>query len=205
MPPRLNIETDRIVALYQEGLTFVQVAARLGVSRSMIQDRLRQAGVERRPQGRTPADFWSKVNRNGPLPDERPELGPCWVWTGAHDRLGYGRDGRQHTGSSRLAHVIAYESLHGPVPSGLELDHLCRRPACVRPSHLEPVSHRENCIIRGRGPFAQRAAQTHCIRGHVLSDDNVYVYRNGTRMCRTCHREREASRRRGELYENARG
>ena len=27
--------------------------------------------------------FWPKVDKNGPVPEPHPELGPCWVWTGA--------------------------------------------------------------------------------------------------------------------------
>jgi HNH endonuclease len=81
--------------------------------------------------------FWSKVDRTA----------TCWLWTGRTDRKGYGRVGfhrRQY-----LAHVFAYMLLVGSVPSGLELDHLCRVTSCVRPDHLEAVPHVEN-VRRGR-------------------------------------------------------
>jgi len=44
----------------------------------------------------------------------------------------------------RYAHVIAYELQYGPIPEGLELDHLCRQTLCIRPEHLEAVTHQEN-------------------------------------------------------------
>src|SRR5262245_2571494 len=70
----------------------------------------------------------------------------CWLWTGGTTSAGYGRfeygDGKQP------AHRIAYEALVGPIPDGLELDNVCRNPRCVRPDHLEPVTHLEN-MLRG--------------------------------------------------------
>lgn len=67
---------------------------------------------------------------------------PCWIWQGAVVHPGYGqmrRDGRRV-----MAHRFYYEREHGPVPDGLELDHLCRVYACVNPDHLEPVTHAVN-------------------------------------------------------------
>lgn len=72
----------------------------------------------------------------------------CWEWTGAKSSAGYGEIATgNHT--PRLAHVVMYELLVGPVPAGMELDHLCRKPSCVEVYHLEPVTHREN-LRRGR-------------------------------------------------------
>lgn len=48
------------------------------------------------------------------------------------------------SGGRRLAHKVQWETVHGPVPDGLELDHLCRQRDCVNPAHLEPVTHAEN-------------------------------------------------------------
>lgn len=61
----------------------------------------------------------------------------CWIWNGHRDS-GYGRIG------SKLVYRITYERVNGPVPKGLELDHLCRNRACVNPDHLEPVTHSVN-------------------------------------------------------------
>ena len=43
-----------------------------------------------------------------------------------------------------LVHRLAYETLVGPIPEGLESDHLCRNHPCIRPRHIEPVTHAVN-------------------------------------------------------------
>jgi hypothetical protein len=121
----------------------------------------------------------------------------CWVWTGAVNggaRSGYGYFRK------RRAHRVAYEAWVGPIPEGLVLDHLCRVRRCVNPSHLEPVTVREN-LLRGDTLQAHNAAKTHCIRGHKLSGKNLRLQKKRSRLariCRTCHRE-EQRRRRGTL------
>lgn len=75
-----------------------------------------------------------------------PDTG-CHVWQGAVTKLGYGlttRDGRR-----LYAHRDAYEIVHGPIPKGIVLDHLCRNPSCINPEHLEPVTQAEN-MRRGK-------------------------------------------------------
>lgn len=121
--------------------------------------------------------IWDRVDKNGP--------GGCWQWTG-YLHGGYGRYGRGP--GTRLAHRIIYEHLVGPVPKGLDLDHLCRNRGCVNPEHLEPVTHREN-VMRGEGIAAQGARQTHCINGHEYTPENTDYQKNGTaRRCKECHR-----------------
>jgi hypothetical protein len=66
----------------------------------------------------------------------------CWVWTASEDGNGYGCYGFQ--GRLVKAHIAAYLMYVGPVPCGLELDHVCRRKLCVNPAHLDPVTHLEN-------------------------------------------------------------
>ena len=81
-------------------------------------------------------------------------LGPgCWVWSGGKTK-GYGviRE-RGRKGRLRLAHVVMYEMVVGPVPDGWEVDHLCRVRACVRPSHLEAVT---GMVNRQRQAAARR-------------------------------------------------
>jgi hypothetical protein len=109
--------------------------------------------------------------------------GGHWDWTGSKNQNGYAlRSGRV---KPRVVHALLYQAFVGPVPHGMDLDHLCRRRSCVNPKHLEPVTHRENCA---RGAVNQNVGKTHCIRGHLLSGDNLYVTRSGKRDCRECMR-----------------
>ena len=125
----------------------------------------------------------------------------CWEWTGGKT-TGYGRffvgSKADHTAKQVASHRFAYELLVGPVPEGLDLDHLCRNRACCNPAHLEPVTRQEN-LLRGIGPVVQRArhrSKTHCKRGHPLFGDNLYL-RPNERHCRTCEKaRRQAARQR---------
>jgi HNH endonuclease len=76
-----------------------------------------------------------------------PEAHQCWEWTGQLDKRGYGR--MSHQGRKQFIHALAYKEFIGPIPEGLEPDHLCKNPACFNPWHLELVSHPEN-TRRGR-------------------------------------------------------
>lgn len=134
--------------------------------------------------------FWSKVDKSGPTPAERPSLGRCWSWTAATLPGGYGYCWWK--GSMRRAHRIAYELTIGPIEAGLELDHLCQNPNCINPAHLDPVNHRTN-VLRGRSLFAEKARRTHCIRGHEFTTENTGL-RAGTRFCLACRREYDRKR-----------
>ncbi len=132
----------------------------------------------------TVARFWAKV--------EKTET--CWLWTGRLNRKGYGV-----LGKGVLVHRYVYESLVGPIPEGLTLDHLadrCGNKNCVRPDHLEPCTARENALraVAARWGSSRAVRGDTCMRGHSLID-NTYVYATGQRVCRTCVLER--GRRRG--------
>lgn len=111
--------------------------------------------------------------------------GGCWIWTRGLDTHGYASK-RAEDGDHRTVrvHREIWETLNGPVPSGLDLDHLCRKRLCVNPSHLEPVTRKEN-ILRGSGAAALHARKTHCKRGHEFS---AHEAGKGWRRCKTCHR-----------------
>lgn len=131
--------------------------------------------------------FWSKVDKDGPVPDYRPELGPCWLWTAGQWGEGYGRF--WVSGRPVSAHRFAYEFLVGPIPSGLQIDHLCRVRNCVNPAHMEPVTNRVN-TLRGMGPTVaglRMSTKTHCPQGHPYDEANTRWWRN-ERLCRACGR-----------------
>jgi hypothetical protein len=119
----------------------------------------------------------------------------CWRWTSA-------RQGDQRYGVFQLrhhkqvmAHRLAYELFAGPIPSGYQIDHLCKNTICVNPEHLEAVTPRVN-TLRSDNPPARNSQKTHCKRGHPLVAENLRVS-PGRRVCATCRRdyEREWARR----------
>lgn len=130
--------------------------------------------------------FWRQV--------EKHEDG-CWLWKG-HLQNGYGRFlfGRGHTQKCIGAHRMAYQLLVGPIPDGLQLDHLCRNQACVNPAHLEPVTNREN-MLRSNHPNAIVVRSGVCRRGHPRTPKNARMDRRGTTTCRECTNERARTRR----------
>lgn len=98
-------------------------------------------------------------------------------------------------GKNRRVHRLAYELLIGPVPDGLQLDHLCRNRACWNVGeHIETVTVREN-VLRGRSHVAANARKTQCLRGHKFDDANTGIDAEGDRYCRECGRERVRKRR----------
>jgi HNH endonuclease len=125
--------------------------------------------------------FWALVERHGP--DD------CWPWIGALNNKGYGNFMMKVGGrwTTRRAHRIAYELCVGPIPPGLEIDHVrargCSRRDCVNPAHLEPVTHAENA--RRGEPSRHNARKTHCKHGHEFTPENTYR-RGGRRYCRAC-------------------
>lgn len=118
-----------------------------------------------------------------PHPDDKgwPD---CTVWPGRKATEGYG------VLEGRPAHRVLWERANGPVPDGLELDHLCRNRACVNLAHLEPVTHQVN-MYRSKQRWRDR---THCNRGHLITPENTYIDPTGPRYCRQCRRENDRRR-----------
>ena len=113
---------------------------------------------------------------------------PCYEWQGYKTNLGYGQLGTaKKLGKNLYAHRIVWEAVNGPIPEGLSLDHLCRNPSCISPHHLEPVTHKENCL-RGVGVGAINSKKTHCKTGHAFDELNTGYLKDGRRYCKECQR-----------------
>jgi hypothetical protein len=133
--------------------------------------RMNRVYVVRPPEDR----FWKKVDKQ--------DGNGCWEWTGALVH-GYGYFGMVK-GDTRKAHRVAYEWEVGPIPEDRELDHLCLNTACIRPDHLEAVTHQVN-MLRGMTFAAEQAARATCPKGHPYSSRNS----RGERECYTCKNAR---------------
>lgn len=108
----------------------------------------------------------------------------CWIWMGALNVGGYAQvQVSKPKRGIKSAHRIMFELFRGPIPKGLDLDHLCRVRCCVNPDHLEPVTEAEN-VRRG---INFNSLKRYCPSGHPYDQDNIY--RNpttGERRCRAC-------------------
>lgn len=118
----------------------------------------------------------------------------CWLWISSTNAKGYGLFTRKR-GECVRAHRFSYERERGPIPDGLEIDHLCRVTCCVNPAHLEAVTPEENRRRRPVHTFGTgNKNKTHCAQGHPYSPDNTYLVEYRTqrgrvstrRQCRTC-------------------
>ncbi len=126
----------------------------------------------------------------------------CWRWIGGTVVNPSGVYGRMIDDEHRyrLAHRVSYEHHIGPIPDGLEVDHLCRNTLCVNPKHLEPVTKGEN-QRRGKNGFGLTGM---CRKGlHDMSDPANHRKRADGNQCKPCwnawhneHRrkQREASK-----------
>lgn len=108
----------------------------------------------------------------------------CWRWLGTirpDGRPQIGEGGKY--GKTKTAFRIGYELAFGPIPEGMDLDHLCNNSWCVNPNHCWPVTPKEN---RGR----REREKTHCPQGHEYNEKNTYYRADGHRQCRVCANDR---------------
>lgn len=110
---------------------------------------------------------------------------PCWIWTGPVDPKGYGKtvvgSRQNNTRRTERVHLAAYREIVGPVGEGLTLDHMCEMKTCWNPEHLDECTNAEN---KRR---ARWRAHT-CRRGHLRTEESVYIRPNGKLQCRLCRK-----------------
>jgi HNH endonuclease len=92
----------------------------------------------------------------------------CWIWQAASTSGGYGQ--ASVNGHRQVVHKLVWEFYNGPVPDGLELDHLCRQRHCWNPEHLEAVTHKVN------GERGFYGTKTHCPKGHPYSGRQSFLH-----------------------------
>lgn len=111
----------------------------------------------------------------------------CWDWIGNKNKTGYGRI--RYLGDKTLVHRIMFSWINRVGLSkiisrnNLIIDHICNNKACCNPSHLRLTTHKIN-MLRGNGPSAKEARQTHCKNGHLLPTKRNA---SGRRFCQLCN------------------
>jgi hypothetical protein len=119
-------------------------------------------------------------------------MDPC-----SYQQGGYAQVWDKSIQMTTQAHRFVYQQLVGPIPAGMQLDHLCRVRTCVNPDHLRIVTPRQNVHAPGsRSTSALHALKTHCSRGgHPYNEQNTWTNRKGMRYCRVCCKEKQQARR----------
>ena len=114
----------------------------------------------------------------------------CWSWKGGKHSGGYGvfRCGGRTIGAHRFSYKLAF----GAIPKGMEIDHLCKNTSCVRPSHLEAVTHSINVVRSAAWHHFRDSARkiASCPQGHKYDEKNTYIDPKGCKHCRACGRVR---------------
>lgn len=110
---------------------------------------------------------------------------PCILWAQSTGSHGYGQTWNGRT--VVLAHRVAWEKVHGPIPAGMTVDHLCRVKICINADHLRLLSNEQNGKENGH------YYKTHCPAGHQYDAENTRFDTHGWRHCRACQRERDSA------------
>lgn len=118
------------------------------------------------------------------------DVGFCWEWNRKLNNRGYGVT---NVNKKRwYVHRLMWTLMVGPIPDGMEIDHMCRNRACCNPEHLDLVTGQVN-TLRGVSPASSHAKRDECSYGHEYTAETMHVVR-GARRCRICERRRDKER-----------
>ncbi len=130
------------------------------------------------PSERELRNFWKKVDKNGPIPKHRPELGMCYMWKGSTHFTGYGYF--NFLGKVRRAHRASWMIHYGSIPQGLLVCHHCDNPSCVRPEHLfvgTKFDNSSDMISKNRQKHPRGDS---CVFSKLTTDKVLYIKRKCT-------------------------
>jgi hypothetical protein len=137
--------------------------------------------------------FWSKVDKNGPVPAHRPELGPCWVWTLKGRRYGKVQFG----GTTYLVHRLSWQLANGPIPEDKPyVLHRCDNTICVRPDHLFTGTAEDNThdmLSKGRWAGGRPRGGDHEGETHVCVACGRRRRDKGRGLCGGCYESNRVS------------
>lgn len=134
---------------------------------------------------KTALELWDRVKVGHPQ--------ECWPFLGTPTGAGYALFGFGKV--KHYGHRLAYELIKGAIPNGLVIDHVCQNKICCNPFHLEAVTLGENFVRSPHGPAARNARKVSCPQGHPYAGSNLRLGKDGSRICRACHRGNERNRR----------
>ena len=126
----------------------------------------------------------------------RLDVSDCWEWKLCVDKNGYGIT---HAGSSTdgslktvKVHRFVYQQMVGPIPEGMDIDHLCVNRKCANPDHLRPLAKPDHGRLSPGGMINKR--KTHCPSGHSYSEFGYTERNSGCRKCKVCSNARRKAR-----------
>jgi hypothetical protein len=146
--------------------------------------------------------FWSKVSKDGPVPEHAPELGPCWPWDGGRDEAGYGifyfTDELGRRRKTRAHRWLLGQQRSKPLSREVvgEEDgcHRCDNPPCCNPGHLYVGTRKQNVGDAVERSRLWQLRKDTCPKGHPL--DGEKKQKGATRRyCKTCEANTSRQRR----------